>query len=321
MPVGLLAAALYLMVAAAAPAAVRAAGFGRRTPVSALMWLASGAILAAVCWFIGLQAIELRVFCPWCLADHALGAATALAVLGNELRQRRFRPWLFLTGMGLTALLAAVQILWPSSESAPASLQAQQIELLEGRLQLDLAEAPKLGAATSAPPVVLLFDYCCPHCRQTHAAILALQAEAPERFALVALPVPLNADCNPAIEETEPRFASACELARLALAVWRADRTRFAEFDRWLFETEQPRAAAEARAKAEHLVVPAVLDAALADPWIETRLRANVEAFSASGIDTIPVLLAPGRGGISGRISDAAALRELLTRDLGIALP
>jgi uncharacterized membrane protein len=316
MPVGLPAAALYLAVAAAAPAAVRAAGFGRRTPVSAGMWLAAGAILTAVCWFIGLQAIELRIFCPWCLADHALGAATALAVLLNELRQRRFRPLLFLAGMGLTVLLAATQILLPSAESAPAQLNAQQVELLEGRLQVDLSEAPTLGAA----PVVMLFDYCCPHCRQTHTHLLQLQAAHPDRFTLVVLPVPLNAECNAGVEETEPRFASACDLARLALAVWRADRARFVEFDQWLFASEQPRSAAEARTEAERLVTPAALSAALVDPWIESRLRANVEAFSASGLDTIPVLLAPGRGGVSGRVADAVALRALLTRDLGIAL-
>ena len=73
MPVGLPAAGLYLAIALAAQGAVHPAGFGRQARVSAGLWLAAGAILAGVSWFVGLQAIELRVFCPWCLADHALG--------------------------------------------------------------------------------------------------------------------------------------------------------------------------------------------------------------------------------------------------------
>ena len=103
-------------------------------------------------------------------------SATAVTVLLNELRQRRFRPLPFLAGMGLTGSSSACRSCGRERRSAPAALDAQQVQLLEGRLQLDLAEVPTLGTATSAPPVVMLFDYCCPHCRQTHAQLLALQA-------------------------------------------------------------------------------------------------------------------------------------------------
>jgi hypothetical protein len=74
------------------------------------------------------------------------------------------------------------------------------------------------------------------------------------RIAIVAMPVPLDADCNPEVEETEPRQQNACELAQLALTVWRQGPEKFAEFDTWLFEPEVPPSVEEATAKARELL-------------------------------------------------------------------
>lgn len=320
-PVGLPAAGLYLGLAAAVIGSARTKHPAVRQRLSALQWVAAGAILAAVHWFVGLQWFELQAFCPWCLVDHGLGVVTALAVLGTEVSAGRFRPGSFLLGVALTGLLACLQIFVPEPGPQAATLSGGQIELLEGGLQLHLDEVPQLGPAPPARPVVVLFDYCCPHCRQTHAHLLAARERAPDAFTLVLLPTPLNAECNSHLGETEPRFEAACDLARLALAVWRADRAHFAEFDRWLFASEQPRSASAARDEAARLIGAAALDAALKDPWIAERIRADVDAFAASGIDAIPVLLAPGRGGVSGRVADAAALERLLHDAFGLSLP
>ncbi len=317
LPVGWPAAGLYLGMAIAAVIGARTSSGSLQRACSALLWGAAGCILAAVSWFVGLQGIELRAFCPWCLADHGLGVISALAALTSEVRGGRFRPGWFTLGMGLTAALAAVQITLPGDGPAPVPLSARQVELLAGRLQLNLDEVPSLGAST-APPVVVLFDYCCPHCRRTHELLLDELSRAPESFALILLPTPLNADCNPHIEETERPFVAACDLARLALAVWRIDRARFVEFDRWLFAHETARGADDARAEAERLVGAQALAAALRDPWIDARIRAHADAFAGSGVDAIPVLLAPGHGGVSGRVNSAAELRQLLQQELGV---
>jgi uncharacterized membrane protein/protein-disulfide isomerase len=319
-PVTLPAVLLYGVVLAAAVVRHRSPHSLRRLWSSRLLWGAAGSILAAAGWFIGLQGMELGVFCGWCLTDHGLGILTAVAILGTETAQRSFRPAWFLSGVILTGLLAVLQVFGPAVEPRTAPLAARQIEILEGRLLLRVGEAPLLGAPDAPQQVVVLFDYCCPHCRQTHAQLLEVLGRAPERLAMVLLPTPLNRECNPAVEETEPRFADACALARLALAVWRTDRGRFAEFDRWLFESEQPRTKQAAQEEAARLIGAASLEKSLADPWVEEQLRTNVEAYAASGIEQIPVLLAPGRAGVSGRAADTAALVQVLEAELGLAL-
>lgn len=319
-PVGLPALLLYATIAGAAwcgrGSSVAA---GARVP-SVLLWIAAGAVLSAAGWFVSLQWIDLGAFCPWCLAAHGLGAAAALAILTTELSQGRFRPLAFTGGVGASVLLALLQVFGPVSGPAVAVLDARQIELLGGRLAIDLNTAPRLGSPAAPQQVVVLFDYCCPHCRQTHAHLLEALHRFPDRFSVIPLPTPLNHECNPALDETDDRFRDACELARLALAVWRADAGRFAEFDRWLFDSPEPRSGAAARGFAEELIGAAALTAALDDEWIAARIRADVEAYAASGIDHIPVLLAPGRAGVSGRTADAAALEEVLRAKLGITL-
>ena len=72
--------------------------------------------------------------------------------------------------------------------------------------------------------------------------------------------MPLDAKCNSSVRETDARFEHACELAELAMAVFKADRKAFPEFDIWLFESEMPRELVDARKKAEELVSTVSLD-------------------------------------------------------------
>src|SRR5262245_38011196 len=57
--------------------------------VQALAWqlllLLSTAIVAAAIWFIGLQFVDLGAICPWCMAEHALGAVLAVLVIPKAL--------------------------------------------------------------------------------------------------------------------------------------------------------------------------------------------------------------------------------------------
>jgi len=320
MPVGLPAAGLYAAVVVAATLAARSASPARRRQATACLWIAAGAISAAVGWFVALQAVDLGVFCPWCLIDHALGIGCVMAIFAQGARQQVFHPLAFLAGTAGSAALVGAQLFGPQPAAVIGTLDERQLATLEQGLAIEIAEVPHLGSADAPAQVAALFDYCCPHCRQLHAQLVDVLDASPERFVLALLPMPLNHECNPHETETEPRFADSCALARLALAVWRADRTRFAEFDRWLFESPQPRTAVEARTAAEALVGAEALATALADPWVEARLRADVEAYAASGIGHLPVLLAPGRGGVSGRVDDAAGVRAILTERLGVDL-
>lgn len=305
MPVSLPATVLYVGVCLAAAAEWRRG-----------LAFAAGALLVTMAWFIGLQGLVIGSWCRWCLLDHSLGLATCAAIGWTG---RRASAWSWsLCGCGAAAgmLFAGLQIIGPDPRAVVGRLPERAVIALDGQLSLSLDDVPLIGSSTAQRHLIVLQDYCCPHCRHTHAALLEVLARHPDQFAAVLLPMPLNAECNRGVEETEPRFVDACELARLALAVWRADRARFPEFDRWLFDSERPRARDAARREASRLIGAAALESALRDPWVEERLAADVEAYIASDVKQLPVLLAPGRSALVGRAQDAAALEQLLRDEL-----
>lgn len=232
-------------------------------------------------------------------------------------------------GASLALLLIILQV---SFGKAPASIARlpqdanadtgpganRAIAVLQGRLPINVHEVPVLGSPEARLLVVVMFDYCCPHCRDTHEALReAISSGDPQSLGVILLPTPLNADCNPAMEETEPRFIDSCELARLALAVWRVEPERFSDFDAWLFAPELPRTAAEARTEAARLVGDARLSQALADPWVDERIAANVTAYRDSEAKVLPILLSPGASAIVGRTDDRNELFQLLEHDFG----
>lgn len=302
------------------------------------------AVVTAAAWFIGLQVFVVQAGCGWCLADHALGGALATAVLcrapalvlGGGLAPgggARGLAWPLVLAAGIGSLgacgLAVSQMLWGSAGGSFARLPAEEnadsgpgprrrISVLRGDVELLPHELPVLGSADAPKLLVVLFDYCCPHCRAMHRYLEAARGRYGDQVAVVLLPTPLNPRCNSHIPESEPRFEHACELSRLALAVWRAQPRAFAEFDRWLFEPELPRTPEEARAKAAQLVSPGQLQAALSDAWIDAQIARNVAAYGSSGMDRVPVVMSPGFASIVGRVDSEEALYAILERELDV---
>ena len=238
-----------------------------------LVFLATTLVGVAI-WFVGLQFFVIKALCPWCLAEHALGLLAAAIVFAST---RVFAKTGLLLGVVAVVGLAAAQVLvdfrppavqriaaGENVDSGPGS--SRVLSVLDGRLVVSPHELPSLGSADAPKVLIVLFDYCCPHCRATHAYLLDALAAHRAELGIVLLPTPLNTKCNPNWEETEPRFEHACELARLALAVWRVDRKAFVQFDTWLFEPEAPREPAEARGQAEKLVPATALERALERP-------------------------------------------------------
>ena len=306
--------------------------------------LAGLAILIAfsAVWFIGLQLVWLKAICPWCMAEHGIGLATAAASF-----------WLILSspvdagqengtsvpagGLGMPVICGVVaavsfmllQVFFSDSSTSVARLPAgenadsgpgsdRQLVVLNGELRIDVHELPVLGSPNAPEMLVLLYDYCCPHCRATHRYLQDGLVRYPDQYGVVLLPMPLDAKCNPAVEETEPRFEEACELARIALAVWRADRAAFEEFDRWLFEPERPRTAATAREYAGQLLPGRNFEEATSEDWISERIAADVAAYNSSGAQTIPVILSPSLDTVVGRPASAEELFSILEAELGL---
>ena len=166
--------------------------------------------------------------------------------------------------------------------------------------------------------LVLMFDYCCPHCRRTHSYLLDSLDRYPGQLCIVALPMPLNSNCNPNWPKTGSRFKNSCDLARLALAVAQVDPPSFAEFDRWLFDSDAPREVQESRDVAEQLVGPVELQRALSDESVTEKILRNVTAYGASGADRIPVVASPDFSTVVGHPSSADELYGILETELGL---
>ena len=306
------------------------------------LFVAAVTIACSAMWFIGVQAFILKAFCVWCMTDHAIGLLLAAIILWKEPlvkpkvdskepigKQLGRAIMLTLVGTLLTGTLVATQFIAPYKGPAIIRLEPgknddtgpgpdRQIAVIDGHLQLIIADEPVLGSADPKTLVVVMFDYCCPHCRRTHEYLLHALDRYPDQLGIVCLPLPLDADCNSTVDETEPRFEHACDLAKLALAVRQVDASAFAEYDRWLFEPEMPRDPQEARAKAEQLVDAAALEAALQDKRIDAAIARHVEAYKASGAERIPLIMSPGFASIVGRPESEEQLFELFETELGL---
>jgi uncharacterized membrane protein/protein-disulfide isomerase len=332
-PVGAPAALLYLGVVVAALVAWRAELPSRRRGAWAALLILSTMAAGAAAWFLALQFAVLRAFCPWCLALHACGLVVfALAWTGRPRRARTFgdiagapapgpgatagdapRP----AGLVLAGLLGVGVLVAGQWMSRPAKKQMADNPL--PGVAVFPSDHPIVGSPDARHVVVLLADYTCPHCRTLHHQMdAALARYGREQLAVAVAPVPLNKDCNDAIQFTEERMREACELARLALAVWAADPAKYPAMDGWLFEPEWPRSAADARAHAASLVGEAALATALADPRVGRRIAGNVELYKAAGKGRLPKMLLPGRV-TEGEADDAEALFALLEKHLALA--
>lgn len=303
------------------------------------MLVLSGAVAGSAVWFIIVQAVIVRAFCPYCMTAHVTGLLLAVLVIGQAKKTRTDGPnepedvaaavrrptlelessvgntlarsraglrpagrvgdppyWRMAAVMGsvLIGVLAAGLLAASQALFTPAAVYSKgdSHETVRG---LDPHQVPMLGSPDAKYVVTLSFDYNCSHCQQIHFLLEEIVRRYGGTVAFALCPAPLNTACNPYIPQTVPAFASSCDLARIALAVWVAKRETFPMFDQWMFSLEsgdrwRPRTVEAARAKAIELVGRAKFDAALSDPWVEHYLQASVEIFGHAGAGAVPKL-------------------------------
>ena len=286
-------------------AATSAGESSNRGSVRNLAWIATmglGAlVIIAALWFGFLQHSVLRHWCRFCLATHSAGVAASVCLLHRALRAcpdgrppegGASRSTALSLGLGTSLLafvvLVAGQVLVKKrlynvgAFSVQTGQSSRQFELFDGRFGLDPDDVPLVGSDTSPRFVVLLFDYTCSHCRRLHPLIRESVAHFKGQLAVIVLPAPLDSDCNPLIRQTLPPNLGACDYARLALAVWRARRSVFQEFDDWLIEADEQPSPDQARKKAESLVGKDALADALDSRWVKDQLKMDVQLYVAS---------------------------------------
>jgi uncharacterized membrane protein len=319
-PVSLLASLMYLAVLAALPAAWSRNATRQRVGWFALTCAAAG-IVGSASWFTYLQLFELHAVCPYCMAGHALGLALAGVLLCRAPRRRLAAVALGLAGVAVIAVVqintaAVVGTLGTPAAGRDTDLTTadrRTVTLLDGRLDLTLQDEPLLGEADAPRVLAVMFDYACPHCRHTHGVLQQVRRDHPDQLVVVALPTPLNRGCNPhAPAEMPARFDESCELAQIALAVYLADPSAFEPFDRWMFDPQTPRTAAQARDEAIRRVGAKSFEQTFSDPRTKQMIARNVYAYGQSGADRVPVLIAPGAPVLYGRVDDPQRVADML---------
>lgn len=181
----------------------------------------------------------------------------------------------------------------PAETPASGQTHRRVVGVFRNSAQLDLYQHPVVGSPEAEFVVVKLFDYTCPHCRMMHEHLEAARREFGAKLVIVMCPVPLNKQCNPHVAFENAKHAEACDLARLAIAVWQADPTKFAEFHDWLFAPPVHPSADNARAKAIELVGEKQLAEQLYGDKLRERLAIGPKLYKLVGAGVVPKLLLP----------------------------
>jgi uncharacterized membrane protein len=114
--------------------------------------LFSFATLAAAAWFVGVQAVAIKSFCPYCCTAHGLASLAAVIFLsqasdiGSRLSVRLNFGVGIVVAFGLVAVIAAVQIILPKEPEAPLI-----VDLGQAQTNAPIAEAKPAPKPTPPP--------------------------------------------------------------------------------------------------------------------------------------------------------------------------
>jgi protein-disulfide isomerase len=221
--------------------------------------------------------------------DENMFAPPASAQLHTSYNEavKRFQPAGLMQLAHVVMNPASLLISDVTSDGAPP---AKTIEVL-GSVKLATNAWPLVGNPDAELIFVELFDYTCPHCRQTHKSLQGAKQKYGERLAVLSLPVPLNSKCNPTVRTDNASHGQACEIAKLAIAVWTIDREKFADFHDYLFESSP--SYSQALAEAKTMLDAGRLDAVLRSSLPSDYLERHVTLYQKAGSGQIPKLLFP----------------------------
>lgn len=344
MPVSLPATGLYVLLLVAL-LKVNTSNAGVRRKTWLVLLAGAVAVIVAACWFMYLQLFVIGHICVYCTIDHGIGLIMGIILLIHGLPQGQHRNALGqtmqcetglkfqgkITSVIVGAVAAAVLILGQVFGPAPAAARGniatdgdkdiqqtsnatRAFKLFDGHLDISIPQAPHHGEADATNVLVFMFDYCCPHCQKAHAFLPALREKLNGDLLTVYVATPLGKSCNKYTKRIPEFFERGCELAKLSMAVWVADPTKWKTYDNWLFEfpAKEPPSVEAARAKAVELVGDAALTEALAKPEIETMINNNIEAYGKAHGGRLPVILSPGKQPIIGAVYSVDDLIDML---------
>lgn len=292
----------------------------------------------AALWFYGILIFELKAFCPWCTAAHAIGLICAV-LLARTLKkeeglQGSSRLGLVAGAMGIAGLVLG-QIFGPvpdthvvveetveqedKSVAVHARGKGRVVNLMSDKKFYNTTSLPHLGPDTAPHVLVKYFDFTCSSCLDMHHDLEFVVQKHPGQFCVIMLPVPLNRACNEFFPTHVENHEHACEMARLGLAAWRAKPEAYPEVHETLFTRPvlDPEIAEIAVAQ---IVGEEALAEAMQDPWIEEILTANKNDFRQLITSTIkmPKLLVADNKMLHGVTKSKEVLLRALEKEFNL---
>lgn len=193
----------------------------------------------------------------------------------------------------------------PEQQPDAANNQPLRVVSFPGaKVQLKVEQWPLIGCPDAPVIMAHLFDYTCYHCRQMNRDLVIARQRFPNQLAVLALPVPLSSECNPSVQRTGGAHRDACELARLAIAVWRVDPVAFGDYHDWLCHAEPAPSAFDARLEAERRVDPEALRNHLASDLVSKFIAQHIAIYQKAGSGTLPKLFTESIS-VSGKMNSA----------------
>lgn len=202
------------------------------------------------------------------------------------------------------------------AESTPPQKDQPERRLIRihgNKFRLDIRKWPLLGNPEAKYVFVELFDYTCSHCRNTNRAVRGAFDRYGDDLAVIALPVPLDRKCNRHASSSGGAHRDSCEIAQIAVAVWRIDAEQFHELHNWLFETS--RTATSTRQRAEELVGKEALTRELKYPTAGQYIAKHVQLYKAVGAGSVPKVMFPSSSMV-GEINSTNRLCSAIEREL-----
>jgi uncharacterized membrane protein/glutaredoxin len=285
-------------------------------------------VVGSVIWFVGIQWLELKAFCRLCCTTHAMGTVSVLllalswkhvqTIAQNNLpihppsRGWRRTAWPVALGLAGVGLLIAGQLLFPKRMTL--------VHFHDGKFNFDLSKVPVLGKP-GTNVVIDLFDYTCPHCRELHHLLQQALVRYSNQFCIIALPAPMNTNCNAVVSRTPPAHVQACDYAQVGMGVFAAEPRLYPEYDTWFFKQPKIPALNEAREQASRLVGSNQLMAAMASPQAAKMIQTGVSLYKANRLKAkataLPQLVL-GKVIHAGSIFRAEDLHKLLEAQLQV---
>jgi len=190
------------------------------------------------------------------------------------------------------------------------------ISILNGSLKLNTSHWPIIGDPAADTVIVELFDYTCPHCRQTSSTLQNAKKQRGKKLAIVALPVPMHTKCNDSVKVNHPKHAEACELANIAIAVWLTSPGSFEEFHNWMMKEADAPTAEQAMNKAVELVDKKQFAANFESNRPSKCIASTVKIYKRAGAGSIPKLVFP-RSALVGKVSSLEIINQMIDQNLG----